>query len=93
LFETASNRRAAARVAPPRQHARQPAPAAPSSFVDIGGSVAYLASASPCRRCRSHRPRPGHQPRRRPARTLAEQRIELAGQQVPIPFRCWSTAT
>ena len=67
-------------VAPP------PAPTVPSSFVDITGSIAYLArtplppdAVLVIRILDSSRADA-------PARTLAEQRIELAGHQAPIPF-------
>lgn len=61
-------------------------PAAASSFVDIAGQVSYLARiALPPDAVLTVRiqdtARAGA-----PARVLAEQRIELAGQQVPIPF-------
>lgn len=63
-----------------------PAPAAASSFIDITGQVRYLARiALPPEAMLTVRiqdtARAGA-----PARVLAEQRIELAGQQVPIPF-------
>jgi len=57
-------------------------PAAPSSFIDIAGSVAY--------RTRQALPPDAVLVVRIVDRsrglTLAEQRLELAGQQVPIPF-------
>ena len=63
-----------------------PTPAAASSFIDLAGQVSYLARiALPADAILTVRiqdtARAGA-----PARVLAEQRIELAGQQVPVPF-------
>lgn len=64
-----------------------PAPSVPSSFVDITGSIAYLArTALPPDAILVIRIQDTSRADA-PARTLAEQRIELAGQQSPIPFR------
>lgn len=64
-----------------------PAPSVPSSFVDISGSIAYLArTALPPDAVLVIRVQDSSRADA-PARTLAEQRIELAGQQSPIPFR------
>ena len=65
---------------------RADAPVAASSFIDITGQVSYLARiALPPDAVLTVRiqdtARAGAK-----ARVLAEQRIELAGQQVPIPF-------
>ena len=63
------------------------APAAPGSFVEVTGTVAYLARiALPPDAVLVVRIQDVSRADA-PARTLAEQRIELAGQQVPIPFR------
>lgn len=64
-----------------------PAPSVPSSFVDITGSIAYLArTALPPDAVLVIRVQDTSRADA-PARTLAEQRIELAGQQAPIRFR------
>lgn len=67
--------------------ARPDAPsAASSSFVDIAGQVSYLARiALPPDAVLTVRIQ-GTTRAGAPARVLAEQRIELAGRQVPIPF-------
>ena len=68
-------------VAPP------PAPTVPSSFVDITGSIAYLArTALPPDAVLVIRVQDTSRADA-PARTLAEQRIELSDQQAPIRFR------
>jgi putative lipoprotein len=55
-------------------------PAATSSFIDIAGSVSYLARiALPANAILKIRIQSGQ-------RTLADQRYELNGAQVPIPF-------
>ena len=55
-------------------------PAAASSFIDIAGSVSYLARiALPANAILKIRIQSGQ-------RTLADQRYELNGAQVPIPF-------
>lgn len=60
--------------------ARPAAPPATGSFVDIAGSVSYLSRiALPPDAILTIRVRSG-------GRTLAEQRYELNGAQVPIPF-------
>ncbi|MCG2577064.1 YbaY family lipoprotein [Dechloromonas sp. XY25] len=66
---------------PPAPAAARPAPpAAASSFIDISGSVTYPARiALPPDAILTLRVRSG-------GRTLAEQRYELNGAQVPIPF-------
>jgi putative lipoprotein len=70
----------------PQPSAAKP-PSAPSSFVDITGSVAYRARiALPPDAVLVIRVQDTSRADA-PARTLAEQRIELAGLQVPIPFR------
>jgi putative lipoprotein len=62
-------------------------PGAPSSFVDITGSVAYLArSALPPDAVLIIRVQDTSRADA-PALTLAEQRIGLAGNPPPIPFR------
>ena len=62
-------------------------PAAPGSFVDITGSVAYRARiALPPDAVLVIRIQDTSRADA-PAFTLAEQRIELAGLQVPIPFK------
>ena len=75
-------------VAAPPPSARLPvAPAAPGSFVEVTGTVAYLTRiALPPDAVLVVRIQDVSRADA-PARTLAEQRIELAGQQVPIPFR------
>ena len=88
LFEDGKgNSRDCQRGSNPPPQAGNPAPAAASSFIDISGSVSYLQRiALPPDAVLIIRiqdtARAGA-----PARTLAEQRIELAGQQVPIAFQ------
>lgn len=88
LFEDdKGNRRDCLRGNTPPPGAASPSPVAASSFVDIAGSVSYLQRiALPPDAVLIVRiqdtARAGA-----PARTLAEQRIELAGQQVPINFQ------
>ncbi|HLO63918.1 MAG TPA: YbaY family lipoprotein [Azonexus sp.] len=66
--------------APPVVTRPAPPPAAVSSFIDITGSVSYPARiALPPDAILTVRVRSG-------GRTLAEQRYELNGAQVPIPF-------
>lgn len=61
-------------------------PAAASSFIDITGSVTYLARiALPPGAILTIRIQDAARPGA-PARTLVEQRYELNGPQVPIPF-------
>lgn len=63
------------------------APATASSFIDIPGSVSYpVRMALPPDAVLIVRVQDVSRADA-PARTLAEQRIELAGQQVPIPFQ------
>ena len=65
----------------------QPAPAASSSFVDISGSVTYLQRiALPPDAILTIRVQDTSRADAK-ARTLAEQSIELGGQQVPINFQ------
>lgn len=65
----------------PSQPAASSAPAAVSSFIDIAGQVTYRQrSALPPNAVLIIRVQDGK-------RVLAEQRIELAGQQVPIGFQ------
>jgi putative lipoprotein len=87
LFEDGKNpmRRCTRGVAPPSAAATPPG--APSSFVDITGSVAYRARiALPPDAVLVIRVQDTSRADA-PAFTLAEQRIELAGPQVPIPFK------
>lgn len=71
---------------PPPTTATQ-APAAASSFIDITGSVSYLQRiALPADAVLIIRIQDTARANA-PARRLAEQRIELAGQQVPIEFQ------
>ncbi len=63
----------------------KPEPAVTSSFIDVGGSVTYLARiALPPDAVLVIEVR--DTPRNARPRILAEQRIELAGRQVPIDF-------
>lgn len=63
----------------------KPAPTATSSFIDVSGSVTYLARiALPPDAVLIIEVR--DTPRNARPRILAEQRIELAGRQVPIDF-------
>jgi len=87
LFEDGKQpmRRCTRGLAPPTTAAKPPS--APSSFVDITGSVAYHArSALPAGAMLVIRVQDTSRADA-PALTLAEQRIELAGLQVPIPFK------
>jgi len=80
--DSKGNRRRCSRgdLAPARPAASS-APAAVSSFIDIAGQVTYRQrSALPPNAVLIIRVQDGK-------RTLAEQRIELAGQQVPIGFQ------
>jgi len=88
LFEDdKGNRRDCQRGNTPPASAASPAPAAASSFIDIGGSVSYLQRiALPPDAVLTVRIQDSSRADA-PARTLAEQRIELAGQQVPINFQ------
>jgi len=86
LFEDGKgNRRQCSRgEAPPAASA---APAAPSAFIEVTGSITYLVrSALPPDAVLILRVQDVSRADA-PARVLAEQRIELAGQQVPVPFR------
>lgn len=86
LFEDGKGnlRRCARGTTPPASST--PSPAAASSFIQVGGSVSYLSRiALPPDAILTIRvldiARAGA-----PARVLAEQRYELNGAQVPIPF-------
>jgi putative lipoprotein len=88
FFEDGRNplRRCTRSDAAPSSAAATP-PDAPSSFVDITGSVAFPArGALPAGAVLVIRVQDTSRADA-PAFTLAEQRIELAGLQVPIPFK------
>jgi len=88
VFEDGRNpmRRCTRGEAAPPPAAAKP-PSAPSSFVEITGSVAFPArGALPAGALLVIRVQDTSRADA-PAFTLAEQRIELAGLQVPIPFR------
>ena len=88
LFDDGKNplRRCTSGELPTSARVAQP-PGAPSSFVDITGSVAYLArSALPPDAVLIIRVQDTSRADA-PALTLAEQRIGLAGNPPPIPFR------
>jgi len=87
LLEDGRNpmRRCTRGLAPPSAAAKPPA--APSSFVDITGSVAFPArGVLPAGAVLVIRVQDTSRADA-PAFTLAEQRIDLAGLQVPIPFK------
>jgi len=87
LFDDGKTRmRRCSRGDTPPATAPRAAPAAPSSFVDISGSVAYLQRiALPPDAVLTVRVQDTSRADAK-ARTLAEQTIELGGQQVPISF-------
>ena len=88
LFEDGKgNSRDCLRGSNPPPQAGNPPPAAASSFIDITGSVSYLQRiALPPDAVLIIRIQDTARAGAR-ALTLAEQRIELAGQQVPIAFQ------
>jgi putative lipoprotein len=84
LEDAKSNLRRCTRGTVPPAAIQSVVPVASSSFIDITGSVTYLARiALPPGAILSIRIQ---DTARSPARTLVEQRYELDGAQVPIPF-------